>query len=111
MMIPKNAGILGLGMAVPEKLLTNEDIGKLVDTSDEWIQERTGIKERRYADRTNETTATMGIEAVAANLGPDFPAGIFVCQDAHNTPPGPAGHQNFKLVRLENVIDASSLPQ
>jgi len=49
-------------------------------------------------------------EAVAANLGPDFPAGIFVCQDGNNTPPGPAGHQNFKLVRLENVIDAASLP-
>ena len=56
-------------------------------------------------------SATMGIEAVAANLGPDFPAGIFVCQDGHNTPPGPTGNQNFKLVRLENVIDASSLPQ
>jgi 3-phytase len=56
-------------------------------------------------------SATRGIEAVAANLGPDFPAGIFVCEDGHNTPPGPAGHQNFKLVRLENVIDASSLPQ
>ena len=34
-------------------------------------------------------SATRGIEAVAANLGPDFPAGIFVCQDGHNTPPGP----------------------
>jgi len=56
-------------------------------------------------------SATNGIAAVAANFGGDFPAGIFVCQDGHNTPPGPAGHQNFKLVRLENVIDASSLPQ
>ena len=36
---------------------------KYMDTSDEWIQERTGIKERRYADRTKETTTTMGIEA------------------------------------------------
>ena len=56
-------------------------------------------------------SATNGIAAVAADFGADFPAGIFVCQDGHNTPPGPAGHQNFKLVRLENVIDASSLPQ
>ena len=36
---------------------------KYMDTSDEWIQERTGIKERRYADRTKETTTTMGVEA------------------------------------------------
>jgi myo-inositol-hexaphosphate 3-phosphohydrolase len=55
-------------------------------------------------------TDTNGIEAVAANLGSGFPAGIFVCQDSINTPPGPSGHQNFKYVRLENVIDASSLP-
>ena len=34
-----------------------------MDTSDEWIQERTGIKERRYAHRTNETTTTMAVEA------------------------------------------------
>jgi len=34
-----------------------------MDTSDEWIQERTGIKERRYAHRTEETTTTMGVEA------------------------------------------------
>ena len=55
-------------------------------------------------------TDTDGIEAVAANLGSSFPAGIFVCQDSINTPPGPSGRQNFKYVRLENVIDASSLP-
>ena len=50
-------------MYVPETIVTNNDLLKYMDTSDEWIQERTGIKERRYADRTDETTATMGIEA------------------------------------------------
>jgi 3-oxoacyl-[acyl-carrier-protein] synthase-3 len=55
--------IAGIGMYVPEHVFTNADMTKYMDTSDEWIQERTGIKERRFADRTNETTATMGVEA------------------------------------------------
>src|SRR5205809_1434469 len=55
--------IAGIGMYVPKNIVTNNDLMKYMDTSDEWIQERTGIKERRYADRTKETTATMGIEA------------------------------------------------
>jgi 3-oxoacyl-[acyl-carrier-protein] synthase-3 len=55
--------IAGIGMYVPEHIVTNNDLLKYMDTSDEWIQERTGIKERRYAHRTEETTATMGIEA------------------------------------------------
>ncbi|MCK6256737.1 ketoacyl-ACP synthase III [Fictibacillus sp. WQ 8-8] len=44
-----NAGILGLGAYVPEKVLTNFDLEKMVDTSDEWIRTRTGIEERRIA--------------------------------------------------------------
>jgi 3-oxoacyl-[acyl-carrier-protein] synthase-3 len=55
--------IAGIGMYVPENVVTNNDLTKYMDTSDEWIQERTGIKERRYAHRTNETTTTMGVEA------------------------------------------------
>ena len=55
--------IAGIGMYVPENVVTNNDLLKYMDTSDEWIQERTGIKERRYADRTGETTTTMGVEA------------------------------------------------
>ena len=55
--------IAGIGMYVPKNVLTNNDLKKYMDTSDEWIQERTGIKERRFAERTGETTATMGIEA------------------------------------------------
>src|ERR1700759_930874 len=60
--MPKSI-IGGIGMYVPENIYTNQDMTKYMDTSDEWIQERTGVKERRFADRLNETTATMGIEA------------------------------------------------
>ena len=55
--------IAGIGYYVPKNVFTNNDLKKYMDTSDEWIQERTGIKERRYADRTGETTTTMGMEA------------------------------------------------
>ena len=50
-------------MYVPKNIFTNNDLKKYMDTTDEWVQERTGIKERRYADRTGETTTTMGVEA------------------------------------------------
>ncbi|HMX81181.1 MAG TPA: 3-oxoacyl-ACP synthase, partial [Ferruginibacter sp.] len=55
--------IAGIGFYVPKNVYTNDDLKKYMDTSDEWIQERTGIKERRYADRLGETTTTMGVEA------------------------------------------------
>ncbi len=55
--------IAGIGMYVPSNVVTNNDLTKYMDTNDEWIQERTGIKERRYAHRTEETTTTMGVEA------------------------------------------------
>jgi 3-oxoacyl-[acyl-carrier-protein] synthase III len=55
--------IAGIGSYVPKQVVTNNDLIKYMDTSDEWIQERTGIKERRFADRTGETTTTMGVEA------------------------------------------------
>lgn len=55
--------IAGIGMYAPANVVTNEDLTKYMDTSDEWIQERTGIQQRRYAHRTEETTTTMGVEA------------------------------------------------
>lgn len=55
--------IAGLGHYVPPNVYTNDDLKRYMDTSDEWIQERTGIRERRYADRLKETTTTMGVEA------------------------------------------------
>ncbi len=61
--------ITGIGMYVPQNIVTNNDLLKYMDTSDEWIQERTGIKERRFANRTNETTTTMGVEASMIAIG------------------------------------------
>ena len=58
-----NSRIAGVGYYVPKNVFTNNDLLKYMDTSDEWIQERSGIKERRYADRLGETTTTMGVEA------------------------------------------------
>ena len=55
--------IAGMGYYVPKNIYTNEELTRFMDTSDEWIQERTGIQERRFADRLGETTTTMAIEA------------------------------------------------
>jgi 3-oxoacyl-[acyl-carrier-protein] synthase III len=60
--------ISGIGMYVPKNVVTNNDLTKVMDTSDEWIQERTGIRERRYATRFEETTTTMGVEAARMAL-------------------------------------------
>ncbi|WP_088291209.1 beta-ketoacyl-ACP synthase III [Bacillus mycoides] len=57
-----NVGILGIGRYVPEKVVTNHDLEKIVDTSDEWIRTRTGIAERRIADDTIDTSY-MAVEA------------------------------------------------
>jgi len=56
------AHITGWGMDVPERVLTNEDLSKIVDTNDEWIRERTGIRERHIA-RENEYTSTLAVRA------------------------------------------------
>ncbi len=63
-----NTKIAGIGKYVPENIVTNNDLASFMDTSDEWIQERTGIKERRYAHRTEETTTTMGVKAAEIAL-------------------------------------------
>ena len=55
--------IIGLGHFVPENIVTNHDLTKLIDTTDEWIQERTGIQERRHIIRGEETTTTMAVKA------------------------------------------------
>ncbi|GAB4215885.1 MAG: beta-ketoacyl-ACP synthase III [Roseiflexaceae bacterium] len=68
------AAITGWGMATPQRVLTNADLERLVDTSDEWIQTRTGIRERRVAG-PGESTSTLATEAARraleqANLAP-----------------------------------------
>ncbi|MBD5780472.1 ketoacyl-ACP synthase III [Pelagicoccus sp. NFK12] len=59
---PRSVKIKGTGSYTPQKALTNNDLSKIVDTSDEWIFTRTGIKERRIAGES-ETSSSMGAEA------------------------------------------------
>jgi len=54
----KYAKIISTGKHTPEKIITNEDLEKMVDTTDEWIYSRTGIKERRIAIEDNHQMAT-----------------------------------------------------
>jgi len=61
------AHIVGWGMYVPENIMTNDDLTKIVDTSDEWIRSRTGIRERRIATE-KDTTASMAIAAAQEAL-------------------------------------------
>lgn len=58
-----NSIIIGTGCYVPENIVTNDDLSKLMDTSDEWIRERTGIEQRRFATRGKDTTTSMGVRA------------------------------------------------
>jgi len=102
-----NSKITGLGHYVPENIVKNEDLTQWMDTSDEWIQERTGIEERRWIDpKTGDTTAVMGAKAaqiaieragltkddidfiIFATLSPDmyFPGGGVQIQDILEMP-------------------------
>ncbi len=64
-----NSKIIGLGKYVPDNVVTNHDLSKMMDTNDEWIQERTGIQERRWAEKgSGDTTATMGVKAAKIAL-------------------------------------------
>ena len=60
--------ITGIGSYLPQKTLTNDDLAKIVETSDEWITERTGIKTRHIADHINELPSFMGGEAAKRAL-------------------------------------------
>jgi len=62
MATPLRAAIAGLGLAVPENVLSNTDFEKFLDTSDEWITQRTGIKERRVVSE-GQTTVTLAVQA------------------------------------------------
>ncbi len=102
-----NSKITGLGYYVPDNVVTNDDLSKMMDTNDEWIQERTGIKERRWVPKGSEdTSAVMGAKAakiaikragltkddidfiVFATLSPDyfFPGCGVQIQDMLNIP-------------------------
>jgi len=66
-MMTRYAHLTGWGMKVPDRVMTNDDIAKLVDTNDEWIRARTGIRERRIAG-PEETTCSLAVEAALAAL-------------------------------------------
>ena len=106
-----NSRISGLGMYVPENIVTNDDLSKIMETSNEWIIERTGIKERRHIKKGDgNTTAIMGVKAaniameragidkndidliLFATLSPDyyFPGSGVVLQDLLGIPACPA---------------------
>jgi len=79
----RRSQIIGIGSAVPQKVLTNFDLERMVDTSDEWIRTRTGI-ERRHIASDSETTGTLGAGAALAALrdagvGPEEVDLILVC--------------------------------
>ncbi|MBC8436319.1 MAG: ketoacyl-ACP synthase III [Candidatus Omnitrophica bacterium] len=97
----RKVGIIGVGEYLPKKILTNQRLEKMVDTSDEWITTRTGIKERRLAAK-NEATSDLAIQAarraikdarlksadidlvIVATITPDsaFPSVACILQDA-----------------------------
>lgn len=60
--------VLGVGAYLPERVLTNHELSQMVDTSDEWIVERTGIRERRIA-AAEELTSDLAVAAARAALG------------------------------------------
>ena len=69
-----HVGIIGTGAYIPETVLTNHELEKMVETSDEWIFERTGIRERRIAaeEETNVTMARLALERAVENARIDF---------------------------------------
>src|SRR5947199_269028 len=81
------AHIVGWGMAVPEKVLTNDDLAAIVETSDEWIRRMTGIRERHIAGE-QETTATLGLRAAqqALEIADILPTEIDMIIVATSTP-------------------------
>ncbi len=63
-----NSKIVGVGHHVPERVVTNDEVSKMMDTSDEWITERTGIKERRWFNPDTDTVANMAAKATRLAL-------------------------------------------
>ena len=95
-----NSRIAGIGHYVPENIMTNEDLTQYMDTSDEWIRARTGIKERRFASKDQSTSdlscmaAKIALEdanvlpdqidlVVVATITPDMPFPSTACLLQH----------------------------
>jgi 3-oxoacyl-[acyl-carrier-protein] synthase-3 len=103
-----HVGIIGTGSYVPEKVLTNHDLEKMVQTSDRWILERTGIRERRIAgeDETNVTMGRIALERAITNAEID-PSEIDMLVVGTNTTepvwPSAAGHIAHLLNLHRNI--------
>jgi 3-oxoacyl-[acyl-carrier-protein] synthase III len=93
MRMPVNAGILGMGMAVPDKVLSNADLERMVETNDEWIMTRTGIKERRISS-PEEGAGSLGTLAARRALADAGMAAeeidLVICATATGDYPWPA---------------------
>ncbi|MBC3767849.1 beta-ketoacyl-ACP synthase III [Neptunicella marina] len=99
--------IIGTGSYYPTQVRTNEDLEKMVDTSDQWITDRTGIKERRIIGE-NETVATMGAEAAkkafeAAEIDPASVDMILCATTSHNKSLPSAACDLQKILGLDGV--------
>jgi len=86
-------GLAGFGRYVPEKRLTNQDLEKIVDTSNEWIVQRTGIRERRIA-ASHEVTSSLAVEAAKQALAdaqmPAEELDLVICATVTGDQPFPA---------------------
>lgn len=97
--------ISGLGFYVPDNVVTNDDLSKIIDTNDEWIQERTGIQERRHIIRGQDTTTSMGVKAAkiaiersgVSNEDIDFIVFATISPDYYFPGPGVALQQQLGL--------------
>jgi 3-oxoacyl-[acyl-carrier-protein] synthase-3 len=99
---------LGTGLAVPDRVVTNDDLSQLMDTSDQWIRERTGIRERRWV-REGETGAELALAASrraleAAGLGPgDVDAIVYASSTPDHFAPGNG-------VYLQRALGGATIP-
>ena len=104
--------ITGLGHYVPDNIVTNDDLAKIIDTNDEWIQERTGIQERRHIIRGKDTTTSMGVKAAkiameragVANEAIDFIVFATISPDYYFPGPGVALQKELGL-RTVGALD------
>ena len=115
--------VRGVGGYLPEKVLTNDDLAKMVDTTDEWITARTGIKKRHIA-ADGQTTSDLGAEAArramaAAGVGPDDidlivvrhrDAGLHLPGDRHRHPAQARHHARRSVRPAGRLLRISSLP-
>ena len=91
-MSSKQAGIIGMGIHLPSRVLTNFDLEKMVETTDEWIRTRTGVQERRLAEK-GESSSDLGSRAALAAI-----------QDAKLTP------QDIDLIIVATITPDSYFP-